>query len=176
MKYLNMFQWDPNWLHDLLWLWFLTAWPPEYIKKNIITVLLLTVWGMWVVTVELICLFMHLSEKPVSFSHFLSCKTELVSSHKKSKIQNQNITKNSPRELHDFNTSDSHKKNVRLLNILNTKNQYNFVFYAWANNKTNNAWNYRSHHQEILWQLSASYENHTIQKLKQFYCKTKNKL
>jgi len=118
MKYLNMFQWDPNWLHDLLWLWFLTAWPPEYIKKNIITVLLLTVWGMWVVTVELICLFMHLSEKPVSLSHFLSCKTELVSSHKKSKIQNQNITKNSPDELHDFNTSDLNKKNARLLNIL----------------------------------------------------------
>jgi len=118
MKYLNMFQWDPNWLHDLLRLWFLTARPPEYIKKNIITVVLLTVWGMWVVTVELICLFMHLSEKPVSFSHFLSCKTELVSSHKKSKIQNQNITKNSPDELHDFNTSDLNKKNARLLNIL----------------------------------------------------------
>jgi hypothetical protein len=73
---------------------------------------------MWVVTVELICLFMHLSEKPVSLSHFLSCKTELVSSHKKSKIQNQNITKNSPDELHDFNTSDLNKKNARLLNIL----------------------------------------------------------
>jgi len=55
-------------------------------------------------------------------------------------------------------------------------NQYNFVFYAWANNKTNNAWNYRSHHQEILWQLSASYEKHTIQKLKQFYCKTKKQV
>jgi hypothetical protein len=163
-------------LRSAVWgMWFLTARPPEYINKNIIKVVLLTVWGMWVVIVDLICLFMHLRSR-CHFHHFLYCKTELVPSHKKLKIQNQNITKNSPRELHDFNTSDSHKKNVRLLNILNTKNQYNFVFYAWANNKTNNAWNYRSHHQEILWQLSASYENHTIQKLKQFYCKTKNKL
>jgi hypothetical protein len=84
---------------------------------------------MWLVTVELTFLFMHLSEKPVSLSHFLSCKTELVSSHKKSKIQNQNITKNSPDELHDFNTSDLNKKNARLLNILHIK-KYNFVFYA----------------------------------------------
>jgi hypothetical protein len=37
--------------------------------------------------------------------------------------------------------------------------KYNFVFYAWANKKTNNAWNYRTHHQEIMWQLIASYRN-----------------
>ena len=42
IKYLNMFQGqrDPNWLHDHLRKWFLTARPPEYINKNIITVVL----------------------------------------------------------------------------------------------------------------------------------------
>ena len=62
------------------------------------------------------------------FDHFLSGKTELIPSHKKSKIQNQNITKNSPHELHDFNTSDLHNKNARLLNILHI--QTNIILFS----------------------------------------------